>query len=59
MVIRARSGHYDDYRSPLATPCIQLVLDAARHGLKEVADRARNGEWDATGVAEMREGVSE
>ena len=47
MVIRARAGYYDDYRSRLPTPCIQLVLDATMHGLPEIAERARNGEWDA------------
>ena len=47
MVIRARAGHYDDYKSSLATPYIQLVLDASGVGLVDIAERARNGEWDA------------
>jgi hypothetical protein len=48
MVIRAEGGYYDDFRSPLATPCIQLVNDARRHGLADIAQRAINGEFDAT-----------
>lgn len=48
MVIRARGGYYDDYESPLATPCIQLVKDCHRHGLYRIAREAVAGKYDAT-----------
>jgi hypothetical protein len=44
----ARSGCYDDFESESATPCIDLVLALETYGRKGLADRARNGEWDAT-----------
>ncbi len=48
MVIRARGGYYDDFKSPIATPCIQLVNDARAAGLSDIATRAINGDFDAT-----------
>jgi hypothetical protein len=48
MVIRAVGGYYSDYDSPLATPCIQLVVDARAAGLEDIARRAMAGEFDAT-----------
>lgn len=48
MVLRAIAGHYDDYKSPSATPIVDLVGDCVRHGLHAIAERARNGEFDAT-----------
>lgn len=48
MVARAREGYYDDYRSPLTFPCVQLVTDLRAAGLHELAARATQGEWDAT-----------
>lgn len=48
MVIRARSGHYDDYDSPLATPIVALVKDCRRHGLYRIARLAKEGHYDAT-----------
>lgn len=48
MVKKARNGYYDDYESELATPCIQLVVDLTKHGYKEMAQSAMDGEWDGT-----------
>lgn len=48
MVEAARAGLYDDFKNPLATPCIQLVVDLRKAGLTDLADRAADGEWDAT-----------
>lgn len=48
MVDRARSGYYDDYKSPLATPIVQLVNDLRTLGKEALAQRAIDGEFDAT-----------
>lgn len=48
MVQRAREGYYDDYRSPLAGPIMQLVADAKTERLWDIATRAANGEFDGT-----------
>ena len=45
---KARAGHYDDYESPLVTPCIQLVADLTAAGRRDLAERAMDGEWDGT-----------
>src|SRR5436305_393387 len=47
MVARARMGYYDDFKSPIATPIVQLVQDAQRHELYAIAERAKQGEFDA------------
>lgn len=48
LVSLAREGHYDDYRSPLALPEIQLVRDALAADLEDVAALAVLGAFDAT-----------
>lgn len=48
MIAKARAGHYDDYRSELPFPCMQLVRDAHAAGLHDIAERAKAGEFDAT-----------
>ena len=48
MAKKARTGYYDDFRSPLATPIVQLVQDLRAHGKHDLARRAMNGEFDAT-----------
>jgi hypothetical protein len=48
MVDKARRGYYDDYRSELAMPISQLVTDARRKGLDDIARRAAEGEFDGT-----------
>lgn len=45
---KARGGYYDDFRSPLATPIVQLVNDLRAAGQHDLAHRAMNGEWDGT-----------
>jgi hypothetical protein len=49
MIERAREGYYDDYKSPLAMPETQLLIDAreARLG-REFYGRIVDGEFDAT-----------
>jgi hypothetical protein len=46
MIDRAEAGYYGDFTSPLATPITQLVMDALKAGLKGIAERAKEGEFD-------------
>lgn len=62
MVHRAKEGYYDDYKSPLAMPITQLIIDlrteadraAGPHRipvkarLLAIADQATQGKWDCT-----------
>jgi hypothetical protein len=48
MITQAQQGYYHDYLSPLALPISQLVADATRYGLTEIAERAKRGDFDAT-----------
>ena len=48
MIEYAKNGFYDDYESPIATPIIRLVQDCLENGINEIAERAKNGEYDAT-----------
>jgi hypothetical protein len=48
MIERARAGYYDDFKSPLAMPEMQLRADALELGLTDIAEGVVNGEWDAT-----------
>ena len=51
MAVKAATGYYHDYISPLAAPCLQLAADLAEAGTPAaLALRARhlNGEFDAT-----------
>lgn len=45
LIRNAREYFYDDYKSSIATPCIQLVNDLA--AFPELRERAMNGEFDA------------
>lgn len=47
MIDRARQGYYDDYKADSAVPIMMLVQDARTHGLKDIARRAADGEFDA------------
>jgi hypothetical protein len=47
MVDRARVGYYDDFKSDLDFPIIQLVIEATDAGLVGIANRARDGEFDS------------
>jgi hypothetical protein len=46
MIEKAISGFYGDFTSPLAFPILELVTDAMALGLTDIADRARDGEFD-------------
>lgn len=48
MIVRARQGYYHDYLSPLALPEMQLVADLEERGHPELAQRVRDGEFDAS-----------
>lgn len=48
MEAKAREGYYDDFRSPLDTPIIQLVNDLRAKGANSLADRAMSGAFDAS-----------
>lgn len=48
MIQKAKDGYYSDYDSPIATPCIQLVMDLRSLGIEDIAKRAIEGEFDAT-----------
>lgn len=48
MEAKARTGYYDDFKSPIATPMVQLVHDLQAAGKPDLAKRAMNGEFDGT-----------
>lgn len=48
MIDQARAGYYDDFKSPLAMPETQLLIDARRAGLETIAQGVINGEFDST-----------
>lgn len=47
MVDAARRGHYDDFESDVTFPIMTLVRDCEAAGLLGIADRAKDGEFDA------------
>jgi len=47
MIQKARDGYYDDYKSSIATPCVQLVNDLRDAHKDVLAIRAMKGEFDA------------
>lgn len=48
MIERARAGYYDDFKSPLPTPLIQLYKDLIQAGYPAMAHRVVEGDFDAT-----------
>lgn len=48
MVSLAAEGHYDDFLSPLATPCLQLLADAREAELDNIVEWHMAGVFDAT-----------
>ena len=48
MIERARTGYYDDFKSRLAMPIMQLVADCRHEGLHAIAKFAMEGEFDST-----------
>lgn len=47
IIEKARQGYYDDYKTTIAFPIIQLVYDLEKAGHPELAQRVRKGEWEA------------
>ena len=58
LVFRAAAGAFHDFKSESATPLIDLVRECERLGLWAVAERARNGDFDATREESERWAVS-
>ena len=48
LIVRAREGYYDDFKSPLATPQVQLAKDITLLAHPGFVDRIIAGEFDAT-----------
>jgi hypothetical protein len=48
LIKAARAGVYDDYKSCLTFPCVQLVEDLRAAGLEDLAQRAINDEFGGT-----------
>jgi len=46
MIARARTGGYADFESDSATPIMDLVRDARKAGLDDIARQAMNGAFD-------------
>jgi hypothetical protein len=46
MVQKAKDGHYSDFGSPYATPVAQLVTELTDLGHLDLAQRAKNGDFD-------------
>ena len=47
IIERAGEGYYDDYKTTIAFPTIQLVHDLQLAHHPELAQRAKDGEWNA------------
>lgn len=48
MIERAEKGYYSDFESELAMPMVQLVKDCLSLGFSNIAERAKDGEFDST-----------
>ena len=48
LVAAALQNRFHDFKSPSATPIVDLVRECERAGLSGVAAAARDGEFDAT-----------
>lgn len=48
MIQKALHGYYDDYKSPLAMPEMQLLQDARAAGMEDIAQMVIDGKFDAT-----------
>jgi hypothetical protein len=48
MIQRALHGYYDDFKSPLAMPELQLLHDARAAGMEDIAQMVIDGKFDAT-----------
>jgi len=47
IIEKAKQGYYDDYKTTIGFPTIQLVHDLTLAKHLELAQRARDGEWNA------------
>lgn len=47
MIELARKGYYDDYKTTIPAPTVQLVLDLRKAGYDKMAERAKDGKWEA------------
>jgi len=47
MIKKARDGYYDNYKTTIPFPTIQLVLDFEEAGYQELAEEAKKGRWDS------------
>lgn len=59
MIMRARAGYYDDFKSPLAMPERQLVIDLRQAGQTGLLERAMDGEFDSTAAESQAWAASE
>lgn len=48
MIVYAAKGGFDDFESESATPIMDLIRMAESQGLIDIANRAKDGEFDAT-----------
>lgn len=48
IIAEARVSRYHDYKSPSITPMVDLVMRLQIAGLRDLAKRAMNGEFDGT-----------
>lgn len=48
IIKNAQNGHYDDFESQVANPIMTLVNDCRSANLESIAQRAMDGEFDAT-----------
>ena len=46
MVLKAKDGAYSDFASPHPTPVAQLVKELEALGQPDLAQRAKNGDFD-------------
>jgi len=47
IIKKARAGYYDDFKSPLTMPEMQLIADLKPFGHPEFIERVIHGEFDA------------
>lgn len=48
MIRNAEQSLYDNFKSPLNEPILQLINDCEAIDLTQLAERAKNGEYDGT-----------
>lgn len=47
MILDARQGRFHDFLSEFATPLVDLYKRAYQHGLRELMEKVKEGEFDA------------